>query len=59
MDTNVLLELYRYSPDTTEHILNVLNSLPKHQLWIPAQVIEEYTKNRVSVINGARNYVSK
>ncbi|MED2868747.1 PIN domain-containing protein [Bacillus thuringiensis] len=55
MDTNVILELYRYSPDTTEHILNVLNSLPKHQLWIPAQVIEEYTQNRESVINEARN----
>lgn len=55
MDTNVLLELYRYSPDTTENILKVLNSLPKHQLWIPAQVIEEYTQNRMSVINDARN----
>ncbi|QWH63970.1 hypothetical protein EXW39_28120 (plasmid) [Bacillus mycoides] len=55
IDTNVILNLYRYSPDTTDHILKVLNSLPKHQLWIPAQVIEEYTQNRETVINESRN----
>lgn len=55
MDTNVLLDLYRYSPDTTEHILNVLNSIPKHQLWIPAQVIEEYNLHREEVIKASQN----
>ncbi|PEC20248.1 PIN domain-containing protein [Bacillus cereus] len=55
MDTNVILNLYRYSPDTTEHILNVLNSFPKHQLWLPSQVIEEYTQNREVVITEAYN----
>lgn len=55
MDTNVILNLYRYSPDTTEHILNVLNSFPKQQLWLPSQVIEEYTQNREAVIKEAFN----
>ncbi|KXY41065.1 hypothetical protein AT257_21080 [Bacillus cereus] len=55
IDTNVILNLYRYSPDTSDHILRVLNSIPKHQLWIPAQVLEEYKQNRENVRNLARN----
>ncbi|WP_217578994.1 PIN-like domain-containing protein, partial [Mesorhizobium sp. GbtcB19] len=45
----------RYSPDTSNHILKVLNSIPKHQLWIPAQVLEEYKQNHDNVRNLARN----
>ncbi|PGK33916.1 PIN domain-containing protein [Bacillus thuringiensis] len=55
IDTNVILNLYRYSPDTSNHILKVLNSIPKHQLWIPAQVLEEYKQNHDNVRNLARN----
>lgn len=49
-DTNGLLNLYRFSPETTTHILNVLNGI-SNQLWIPAQVLEEYNKNHKDVIN--------
>lgn len=59
MDTNVILNLYRYSPDTSEHILNVLNSFPKNQLWIPLQVFEEYTQNREVVITETENSLYK
>lgn len=50
IDTNGFLNLYRYTPETTEHILKVLNSIPKEQFWIPAQVIKEYTENHSRVI---------
>lgn len=50
MDTNVFLNLYRYSPETTEAILSVLDSIPEEQIWIPAQVLEEYNTNKQDVI---------
>ena len=49
LDTNILLNLFKYSEETRNNLLNVLNSL-KGRLWIPYQVIKEYYKNRDKVI---------
>jgi galactose-1-phosphate uridylyltransferase len=54
LDTNCILDLYRYSSDTTEHVLDILKSIKKF-IWIPAQVKEEYEKNYRSVIKKARD----
>ena len=49
LDTNVLLNLYRYSNETTNQILNLLKSY-KQNLWLPHQVALEYHYNRKKVI---------
>ena len=41
LDTNVLLDIYRYSPTSASEILDVLESV-KERLWIPYQVAKEY-----------------
>lgn len=48
-DTNILLNLYRYSKDTRDIFIKVLEAI-KDQLWIPHQVAKEYFKNRFTVI---------
>nr|WP_320160401.1 PIN domain-containing protein [uncultured Methanoregula sp.] len=48
-DTNVLLNLYRYSKETSDDFLNIFNLLSE-QLWIPHQIALEYQKNRLNVI---------
>ncbi|PRS43897.1 hypothetical protein C6Y01_08315 [Bacillus sp. NMCC46] len=37
LDTNVLLNLYRYTQETSEQILNLLQKY-KENLWMPHQV---------------------
>lgn len=49
LDTNILLNLFRYSKDTRKKFFTVLNSY-KSRLWLPYQVIREYYKNRDKVI---------
>ena len=49
LDTNILLNLFRYSKDTRKEFFAVLK-LYKNRLWIPYQVIREYYKNRDRVI---------
>ena len=49
LDTNILLNLFRYSKDTRKEFFTVLNSY-KSRLWLPYQVIREYYKNRDKVI---------
>ncbi|MEK5366790.1 PIN-like domain-containing protein [Bacillus sp. FSL R5-0654] len=49
LDTNVLLNLYRYTQETSEQILNLLQKYKKN-LWMPHQVALEYHYNRKSVI---------
>ncbi|KQU08642.1 PIN domain-containing protein [Bacillus altitudinis] len=49
LDTNVLLNLYRYTKETSEQILKLLNKY-KDNLWMPHQVGLEYHYNRKSVI---------
>lgn len=48
LDTNVLLNLYRYSEDSKNNLLDVLEFY-KDRLWIPYQVGLEYQQDRVSV----------
>lgn len=48
-DTNVLLNLYRYTDATREDILNILDKI-KNQLWMPYQVGLELHYNRTNVI---------
>lgn len=49
IDANVLLNLYRYSSETRDRLLNSLSNFGD-RLWIPHQAALEFHKNRVSVI---------
>ncbi|SFC02334.1 hypothetical protein SAMN04488168_101487 [Bacillus sp. 491mf] len=49
IDTNVLLNLYRYSEATRNELLGLLERI-KDKLWMPYQVGLEFHFNRVSVI---------
>lgn len=53
-DTNVFLNLYRYSKSTREALLNIMTSF-KDRLWMPYQVAKEFMKNRPEVILGTAN----
>lgn len=48
-DTNVLLNLYRYSQKTQKTFLELLQKLKKRS-WIPYYVSDEFFKNRLIVI---------
>ena len=50
LDTNVLLNLYRYSESTKKEFIEIFFKL-KDRLWIPHQVAKEYFKNRLKVIS--------
>jgi predicted nucleic acid-binding protein len=57
-DTNVLLDLYRYSENTVKALFEVMESL-EDRIWIPFQVSKEYHKNLNSVISDqVRKYES-
>jgi len=61
VDTNVLLDLYRYHEDTREALLSAINSFDG-RAWIPHQVAEEFFRNRNGVIlssNSAFNDAEK
>ncbi len=49
VDTNVLLNLYRYSDTTSKKILLTLKQF-SDRLWIPNQVEHEFTEKRLDVI---------
>lgn len=48
-DTNVLLNLYRYSKSTRETIIDLIGKF-KDKIWLPHQAALEYNKNRYEVI---------
>ncbi len=48
-DTNVFLNLYRYSQKTRDALLGAMKEL-KEQIWMPHQVAYEFMKNRPDVI---------
>lgn len=48
-DTNVLLNLYRYSDNTRNAILNLIGKF-SNQIYLPYQAAFEYNKNRCEVI---------
>lgn len=51
LDTNVLLNLYRYNAKDREALIGVLEK-EKRRLWIPHQVALEYQHRRLGVIDG-------
>lgn len=51
LDTNVLLDFYRVSPETQADLLTVVKYYAEHKrLWIPYQVAKEYHENLYAVI---------
>jgi len=49
LDANVLLNLYRYSVDTREELLAILQGI-SDRLWVPHQAALEYQQGRLLVI---------
>ncbi|WP_338814133.1 PIN domain-containing protein [Bernardetia sp. Wsw4-3y2] len=56
-DTNVLLNLYRYSPTTSSQFLSSIDKI-KDRVWIPNQVGLEFHRNRIKVIMDQRKKYS-
>jgi hypothetical protein len=50
VDTNVLLNLYRYNKSTVADILKILEAA-RNQLFVPHQVVREFWRNRQTVIS--------
>ncbi len=48
-DTNALLNLYRYTPESRDNLIKVLQAF-KDRVWIPHQVGLEYHRRRVGVL---------
>ena len=57
-DTNVLLDLYRFSDSARDALFKVMESLGE-RLWIPYQVAIEYFDNRLGVIEAQSEAYSK
>lgn len=57
-DTNVLLNLYRYSNNTRNQLFDALNDL-EDRIWIPYQVAFEFCKNRYKVIEESNKRFEK
>ncbi|MGL5943575.1 MAG: PIN domain-containing protein [Waterburya sp.] len=49
-DTNILLNVYRYSEKTRERLFEIFNIL-QDRIWIPYQVAYEYHEERLNVIS--------
>ncbi|MFI1212044.1 PIN domain-containing protein [Streptomyces sp. NPDC020802] len=49
VDTNVLLELYRFTPEARKEFFEVLRKLGD-RLWIPHQVVQEYFNRRANAV---------
>lgn len=47
-DTNVLLNLYRYTPESRDNLIEVLRAF-KGRIWLPHQVGREYQRGRTDV----------
>ena len=53
-DTNVLLDLYRYSPNSRKELLDILEGL-QGRIWIPHQFFFEYHKHKVTIYDDIDN----
>ncbi len=53
LDANVLLNLYRYSDDTRQELLRILQAL-QDSLWLPHRAAAEYLSSRVEVVHQQR-----
>lgn len=54
LDANILLNFYRYSTTTQEHVIKCLEQI-KERLWLPYLTVEEFFNNNISVINDQNN----
>jgi rRNA-processing protein FCF1 len=50
LDTNVLLNLYRFTPQARNELLSVLRTL-QDRLWVSHQVTKEYYSRRMTAVN--------
>ncbi|WP_187102917.1 PIN-like domain-containing protein [Fusobacterium polymorphum] len=57
LDTNVILDLARYSLYTSKNILEIFNKCTD-LIWIPNQVFKEYSKNKYHVFGNLRKRYS-
>lgn len=57
-DANVLLNLYRYSLETSNNLISVLTTL-SDRIWIPHQFALEYQRNRMVVREEQKNKYTK
>ncbi len=57
LDTNILLNLYRFSDNTRDKLFDALEGI-KDQIWIPYWVGKEYVKNRPNVIGSQMKELS-
>ena len=53
-DTNIYLNLYRYSKKTRDSLLKAMQGL-ENKIWMPKQVAYEFMKDRVGVIISVMN----
>ncbi len=58
VDANVILNLYRYSPETRKQLEATLSAI-KARLFIPHQAAKEFLKNRLSVTAGQADEYTK
>ncbi|MBR7212498.1 hypothetical protein E1K68_06830 [Pseudomonas sp. B2021] len=58
LDTNVLLDLYRFSDSARDALFKVMESLGD-RLWVPYQVAYEYFENRLGVIEDQSDAYAK
>ncbi|MFZ1431157.1 MAG: PIN-like domain-containing protein [Geminicoccaceae bacterium] len=58
LDTNVLLNFYRYSISTRDELIQIMDRL-KDRVWIPHHAALEFEKRRLSVIADQKNMFSK
>lgn len=49
LDANVLLNLYRYTPETRDEFLRVMEAL-QERLWAPHQAVLEFFNNRMNAL---------
>lgn len=57
-DTNVLLNLYRYSDKRRDEFLSILKA-NNDRVWLPNRVAEEYLSNRLNAIDAQENSYNK
>lgn len=58
LDTNTLLNMYRYQIDTRSALLNILTRL-RERLWVPHHAMFEFFENRLSVIESRSEEAEK
>ncbi|WP_044194483.1 PIN-like domain-containing protein [Oscillatoria acuminata] len=58
LDTNILLNLYRYNKNTRNDFINNVLRKIEERLWIPHQVALEFQENRLEVIESQQTQIA-